>query len=1268
MDKIEFGNNLKRFIENYDPKTHYQERKNFLQRAFEEIILDEVPFRIMNTYTNSGKSFTATQSIIDLYNEFEQLVFLFNKKSNMPNCEYMNAEIEKRYGVKNAVLFIDNNTDNLLTNKEQLNVLKENLLNVMFRYSSDINEDIREEILKALERLISSLNTYQNVKKDKNMDTNYSSDYIDFITERVRNDERTFKNAIKKHYKEKSITEFADFYDYTKNHNVFNCLLELYPHLSFPNKKIIVMTVDKFYSPMDFIINSAPDFLASKGVGKNTIFIKDESDETYWNRLKKIVDTGATRNQDFDLFTLAKDIYNGTKYRDKVSLAVAPSDDDFVVRLGEDSNTIKQAFAFLQNIDCGNLEFRDISHYKLVANEECKKVNIFISEDMGIQLEVEGNIKGRVKCRFDDENELIHLYVDENDDDGNSCYFINIVSNILDAEKVFKRTVFSLAIAYYESELPYRPDFTKVKALTTLLSTFTGNSSLAQKYSSVFTEEFESIYSAKPIDSEKLLSNDFSLISIESFVTILGEGYLRTTENNKSPEQELVRLIQNSRKVVFLSATGALKSVLCNYNIEAVCKYLKINTEDVLASPEEIMLYKESTEYMQKTYFPTKCSLYDDFDACMRKNNAFEAMLQKQHRKISAILNSKKFKEIHGIKSRKGIKDFLDKIDPSKVEYLFTQFPTKTDKKLGAVRFYNILLSVLCEMEKSKNRSILVFANGDDFYVLKTLFLFLNENILPDDNQIYFDRFVAIGKEGINQKTIDLFYDTNKQQLKSGAAFVLLTTYNSAAAGVNFFRIIDSEEVDFSDELNDNNKNYYCKFTDEERLLSNVFEHPSLDDEHIYLKSDIDAIYSETKTHIVPNPEGTNEICRFHSFYIFTALCKRDEDYKIFSEDKRIETCNEIYSMNANKVNPLHKILKYYSVDIIDFAVAFLRNLAQSIGRRSRNSFGVKEPCVYVCNDKWTKAITNLKRYGFDTELSVIPDTQAIIDAFLNYVEPNNELIDCTEASVVLEKSVGSLFDKNVPDNFPYKELYQRIIKKEHWLSFHPTMSQKEMEEKCANDKVFEMFVNYLYIKNENHELGYINSTDDNFKCTAGWINNGCISGREFSAASLYYDVLEKYLSVSNNTMKPHFDTNDEYIVHPAFADVVRGDVGELLFEAIIIYQNLISELKKNYEFFDYSIDGKNRVIDVKYFDTDANGFRNRIKEKIDHIEDKLNKVFNNDKDAKVLFVNMHPYETGKRSGVIKLTENIYFATSIIDEEGNVNPKTLEAVINFLTV
>ena len=80
MNQVEFRNNAKRFVENYDPQTHYQERKNFLQDAFKEIMLDGTRFRIMNTYTNSGKSFTATHSIVELYDEFEQLVFLFNKK------------------------------------------------------------------------------------------------------------------------------------------------------------------------------------------------------------------------------------------------------------------------------------------------------------------------------------------------------------------------------------------------------------------------------------------------------------------------------------------------------------------------------------------------------------------------------------------------------------------------------------------------------------------------------------------------------------------------------------------------------------------------------------------------------------------------------------------------------------------------------------------------------------------------------------------------------------------------------------------------------------------------------------------------------------------------------------------------------------------------------------------------------------------------------------------------------------------------------------
>ena len=117
----------------------------------------------------------------------------------------------------------------------------------------------------------------------------------------------------------------------------------------------------------------------------------------------------------------------------------------------------------------------------------------------------------------------------------------------------------------------------------------------------------------------------------------------------------------------------------------------------------------------------------------------------------------------------------------------------------------------------------------------------------------------------------------------------------------------------------------------------------------------------------------------------------------------------------------------------------------------------------------------------------------------------------------------------------------------------------------------------------------------------------------------------------------------------------------------MVIYSNKISELKKYYEFFDYKVVGTNKVIDAKFYNTSTENFRTYMMDNLDHIENKLDIVFNNDKDSRVLIVNFYPSDEDVKNPVRKLSERVFYITGIINTDGNPNFDALDALLKFIS-
>ena len=516
----------------------------------------------------------------------------------------------------------------------------------------------------------------------------------------------------------------------------------------------------------------------------------------------------------------------------------------------------------------------------------------------------------------------------------------------------------------------------------------------------------------------------------------------------------------------------------------------------------------------------------------------------------------------------------------------------------------------------------------------------------------------------------ELYIKKNKNNV---LLYVLISSIATAGTGINMYQWIPYTSVDFSKDRSDANKEFMWKIPDYYRIEETTKEYNGTK----YIKADISAIYSEDKSYVKTsfkvNRQADEE---------FTMLYKA-----LYHQNKQLnEIDNTNESLMQEYINTINNILtRSNCVDENKFnrisnLTAEMKFFSQIQGRPERTCIATKHKLVWFENSNiqidgetgFSYIFNHINEphlsYCDHIENIALTGTMAKIKEVFNQKDrfkqiKTSKLKPKTQMLKSLWKTEKTKKDKkNI-------ELYDWI--KSGVLLKNITLSDANLqllsEEYDNND--FDFSLSDFYVPNNGgvykyqfNELSAQNSVMASFDKNADFKHM-------FSKKELKIDIMNtKFFNEDKVINGIHFDNADDWIVSPEFADIIKGDCGEHGYR--ILGQKYGFETKhlegQEKEFFDYSTSEEYRFVDIKYQNVEKlENFldKNHIISKLEHIKPKGT-------NASVLIINMYPHGTKDdfedNPEVLGSGDEIQIINQVLDEDGNVNPDAIKAILDFV--
>lgn len=1242
---------IQEFVDVIEKESGYDKYKDALLNFIKKTMDDTSnPFSIIIGGTSMGKTHGATVATANycFENQGKKVIGISIKHGNALNIELL-EEMNNGY-LKDSVLYLKSNFENI-TREGQKERIKKFILSLPKEET---------EIKETGETLVSIISTWEGFEKEKNAIIYRGLGFVeDRLMQDIDNADKKFREAIRKYVyehmtKEKTLPETIKKMLSLKYLDV---LSDIYPQLTIFDKKVVLCTLAKFVRPIDFIVCSYTSLVDSPFVDKDTVAFLDEIDEAYRTLLNEIVEKATQDKNEMNCFNTVQAIAKGVVDRKNFDLIKKSKK---LAEMQAEFDNIKINSEKIFNFMYGNTEY-DISNYRIFDCTDEKGGKIFYSHANGRDVNVQylGDENGKIKYRINSLNHCIEIYIDDTKDGVLLNGFLNEIRNIYEN---IKNSIFVLAHEYYEENKSDHLDWTKKIALTTVLNYLISNNDAAVSYSDALYNEFLSFYDSDNFEKVDILSNDFFVYELRAHKEIKEDLMFNVIECYDTPEKALCRIIEKAGKTVAMSATAEIKSVMCNFNWDAICEYLNIEYEDIADIPEEILKLKKALEFMQskneiKTTFISEKGTKDED----RKKH-----IKELKKNIKEILNSDRFNELYS-PDKEGLKSFIDKT-------MQTDTYGTLEQERGLSALYALLL---CMKEKYGMSGMIFLNNGineDDAENSKAkIFNFvkvLNAKVLPKDKQISYCVLKKLKADTLDNEIEKMFHTENG--LAKNSAFIYFTTYGSFATGGNPYVPITVDDIDFTVDLSDETKNFYAKIPDLNRLKP-VNMKGKYGGRTDLMKADIDFIYLEKKSHLYPMVDDTlksteliknKKMVQTLSLYYYNSI-GLSERSKINPSDKEIyKQVTDIMRQgisSKNKNNCLKKLL----LENDDIVAHYILTIIQALGRLPRNPVGSKHFRIFLQTGKFDDVTQNfalgfceLEKYGFHKEMA----ETLIVKSIQKQIENENMVygskIDesiCEIGDTIRNTSLKALSEYRLdPVDEKIPQIYNYI--KNGLFAKYPTMPKSMFDKLKSENPIFDVIGDILYMKNISGAYKY--KTDGKKTDMAHWIMDSCENkqGSIFSREELAVDCFNKLLGEEFI----HYDESDEFIISPAFADMIKGDGAEKVVFAIPVLKDKICVLEdSDTEIFDMKIIDKPFYFDIKNHNHCYDSMADYMEKEIHKFKNKLHSV----KGKAVLFLNMHPsdnFNFNDEYGKIK------FLDGLIRKDGSICEEALNILITYL--
>lgn len=554
-----------------------------------EFLQQEKKIYLLDSGTGFGKSYSLNifmnKVLMDktLCDKTKKIYYITDRNYNIDQ-EY-NDLIKQYPSQKNNVLRIKNNLDSIIDNEGK------KLHNLSKKFKS-----LPE--YKSLEELRKEYEISNNLRKKGNYDLETT-----IIETQLRKHEAIFRKKVKdilfKEYPKFETLKYKEKINFIKRDPDLRALLDLYPTMLSQDKKILFLTIDKFFLPFDTIVDKNVSYLyQNKNFIENSIVLLDESDAMADRILDKIIEQSSRYPID-----IIDKIYNFCKR---------------CISNNEVSKTIPTVLMINKkgkdNISADIVDI--IEQYKILKEkfyidysiifEEYENVKwLFATQNQEVIYKANND---NLQIKLDEKKKQAYITKEEKKNfttDNNYTDFVNLCILIL--HKIYG-VIKKMANNYcsVNSEFGETTESATEKILSFLHMIDSQDNESLISLKDYIKHINESSLNTSEYKEDDYYSNPGNLIKTEvpdnrNFMIKLNSYNLLLT-----PEKFLKTLIDNNSKIILSSATSKNKSILRNFNLEWPCLQKEIFTPSKKSQELEKKYYNEREQNKNDVNIITK--------------------------------------------------------------------------------------------------------------------------------------------------------------------------------------------------------------------------------------------------------------------------------------------------------------------------------------------------------------------------------------------------------------------------------------------------------------------------------------------------------------------------------------------------------------------------------------------------------------------------------------------------------------------------------------
>lgn len=527
---------------------------------------------LLDTPTGFGKTHTMLEIMYEMSKKdldpHHKVIYLASMKNNLPirNFEQMFKNDNRLNDYNNSCLFLDSYT--------------ENIKNFFDEVGKDIPPDIKKtNEYNEVNQQINSIKSLENIAGSALSLSTLNSTLMKTIEPNFR---RLLHNRINEQFDtlEKRIEAVT-----TGN---WQWLGKLYPSVYTNSRKFIFMSVDKFFTSTDPIIDKMVLFYSPEVLKKSQIVI-DEFDGTKETLMNRIIEEGINDKIDFvDMFTEIYMVLNSKEFPAEMTRVIMNKNNinlnDIVQSLKDSSRSIYSDYHLESEIK--------------IDDSSKSKDNYFLFYDFSFHTLIEGD-KNLPIITYNEEKRINEIHIISSDNYNNSDNLYRMLNRIRGFIRSFEKKI-SLISQYYMQNCnaerkPGEGEYTLQDAVSSVLNLFSLNSNYQKYLEKNITMIADQVFNRKGEDSEFNLGfyeNGFRYFMFEDKYEHNMQTKIMLVDYENTPEKLMLNICRLT-KVVGLSATGTLKTVLKNYDLD----YLRYELGDAFYTPLKSDVEKLKAEF-----------------------------------------------------------------------------------------------------------------------------------------------------------------------------------------------------------------------------------------------------------------------------------------------------------------------------------------------------------------------------------------------------------------------------------------------------------------------------------------------------------------------------------------------------------------------------------------------------------------------------------------------------------------------------------------------